>query len=113
MKAQVKADWLAALRSGDYKQTQGRLRRDEGFCCMGVLCDVIDPSKWRHELHELFSNHATWSYGDLALFPSVSVLPPVEILFNHRNVLSCMNDTKGLSFTEIADWIEQNIEEDS
>jgi hypothetical protein len=44
--------WVAALRSGKYKQTVGRLQRrrdyvgkygDEytaGFCCLGVLCDL-------------------------------------------------------------------------
>lgn len=40
MKPKVKAQWVAALRSGDYTQTQGRLRRDGGFCCLGVLCDL-------------------------------------------------------------------------
>jgi hypothetical protein len=40
----VKAKWLTALRSGEYKQGTNRLRTDasEGssFCCLGVLCDV-------------------------------------------------------------------------
>lgn len=32
--------WLAALRSGDYKQTTMTLRDEDGFCCLGVACDV-------------------------------------------------------------------------
>lgn len=32
--------WLAALRSGDYKQTTMTLRDKDGFCCLGVACDV-------------------------------------------------------------------------
>jgi hypothetical protein len=32
--------WLTALESGDYKQGHGRLRTDQGFCCLGVLCEV-------------------------------------------------------------------------
>jgi len=38
--AEVKTAWLAALRSGNYAQTRGALRRTDGFCCLGVLCDV-------------------------------------------------------------------------
>lgn len=32
--------WVDALRSGEYKQTTGRLRGDVGFCCLGVACDL-------------------------------------------------------------------------
>lgn len=35
--------WLAALRSGEYKQTPGVLRSlDGGYCCLGVLQHVLD-----------------------------------------------------------------------
>lgn len=43
--------WLKALRSRKYKQTTGTLRSfDEdtnkaAFCCLGVLCDVVDPQQ--------------------------------------------------------------------
>jgi hypothetical protein len=30
---------LADLRSGKYPQDKGRLRTDQGFCCLGVFCD--------------------------------------------------------------------------
>lgn len=61
MNAKVKAQWLNALRSGEYQQTQGSLERLEplepdgeydgsdqwqntgapvGFCCLGVLCHL-------------------------------------------------------------------------
>lgn len=40
MKAEVKAQWVAALRSGEYAQTKGRLRDGSGYCCLGVLCEV-------------------------------------------------------------------------
>ena len=38
--------WIKALRSGKYEQTKGGLRNRKGFCCLGVLCDVYDPTKW-------------------------------------------------------------------
>lgn len=31
---------VAALRSGDYQQDTGSLRTQNGFCCLGVVCDV-------------------------------------------------------------------------
>ena len=59
MNARVKKSWLAALRSGKYKQARGALRElmedddDEsgegepvvtGYCCLGVLCDLYAKS---------------------------------------------------------------------
>lgn len=32
--------WIAALESGDYKQTTDVLKSNEDFCCLGVLCDL-------------------------------------------------------------------------
>lgn len=40
MNPEIKSRWVAALRSGEYKQTTGRLRRDGGMCCLGVLTDL-------------------------------------------------------------------------
>ena len=45
--AEAKQKWLAALRSGHYQQAKGALRKgDLGFCCLGVLADVLEPSRW-------------------------------------------------------------------
>ena len=41
MDAKLKALWLEALRSGNYKQTSNELFDGEGYCCLGVLCDVM------------------------------------------------------------------------
>jgi hypothetical protein len=41
MNQEVKDKWLSALRSDKYKQTTGLLNHnDEGFCCLGVLCEI-------------------------------------------------------------------------
>jgi len=45
LKPEIKERWLEALRSGKYKQTTGYLRDDDGFCCLGVLCDVVKNDK--------------------------------------------------------------------
>jgi len=41
MNKEIKKKWIDALLSGDYKQTQEYLRDDEGYCCLGVLCDIF------------------------------------------------------------------------
>jgi hypothetical protein len=46
--------WVAALRSGEYKQGKGTLRPAENkYCCWGVLCDlhrqIVQPSLGRWE----------------------------------------------------------------
>jgi hypothetical protein len=36
----VKEQWVKDLRSGDFKQWRSQLHHeDEGYCCLGVLCD--------------------------------------------------------------------------
>lgn len=41
MKTDIKELWVAALESGEYEQTVGRLRKDgDKFCCLGVLCNL-------------------------------------------------------------------------
>lgn len=52
----VRRKWIAALRSGEYKQGTGMLRRRHkvysedrvGHCCLGVLCEVLGV-KYREE----------------------------------------------------------------
>jgi hypothetical protein len=46
MNPEVKARWVAALRSGEYKQAKNSLRKQDAFCCLGVLCDLYDSSQW-------------------------------------------------------------------
>ena len=41
----VRRRWIRALRSGEYKQTQGSLRDNSGFCCLGVLCELAVRAK--------------------------------------------------------------------
>lgn len=40
MNPRIKALWIAALRSGKYRQTKGELRTGDRFCCLGVLCNL-------------------------------------------------------------------------
>lgn len=40
LRPEVKKLWMDALRSGRYSQGREALRRDDQFCCLGVLCDL-------------------------------------------------------------------------
>lgn len=51
MDPERKAEWLAALRSGNYRQTTNKLTDDSGaYCCLGVACHLAVEagviSKW-------------------------------------------------------------------
>lgn len=97
MKAELKAKWLAALRSGKYKQGAGSLYEeiDDSYCCIGVLCDVMGMQKGKIEC---FDGLVDWqTVGGMRVETASS--------------LASMNDT-GSSFTEIADYIEANIPAD-
>lgn len=47
MNPDIKQRWVEALRSGEYQKDTGRLRTNEGYCCLGVLTDLyskeVDP----------------------------------------------------------------------
>jgi hypothetical protein len=40
MDPNIKQQWVAALRSGEYKQGMGALNLGGKMCCLGVLCDL-------------------------------------------------------------------------
>jgi hypothetical protein len=40
MNQEIKQKWIEALRSGSYSQTKQQLRKENSFCCLGVLCDL-------------------------------------------------------------------------
>jgi hypothetical protein len=57
MNSEVKAKWLEALRSGEYKQTRYTLRSGtNGFCCLGVLSDIyrkeVGGCSWERDCNE-------------------------------------------------------------
>ena len=41
MKVKYKKKWLKALRSGEFDQTKGSLADEDGYCCLGVLCEIV------------------------------------------------------------------------
>lgn len=102
MNAGIKAKWIAALRSGDYAQTRGVLRGARGFCCLGVLCDVVAPDGW--DMCNGYYDHHTRE-----TMPSDSISQLAGISHQDANTLASMNDEYGASFQQIAEWIEERL----
>lgn len=105
--------WVNALRSGEYQQTQEILAKmNDGvcsYCCLGVAgkirhLDSRDLCKYG-ELAELSQNED--DYDDLT---EIYGIPKALISGDLKTVLIDLNDNKGLSFEAIADFIEQNVE---
>lgn len=94
MKADLKAKWIKALRSGRYKQGKAELHPTEDtYCCLGVLCKVarIEKSRWE---------------GCGGLWDSLNSELGVSCARESR--LTKMNDSDGWSFKQIADWLEKH-----
>lgn len=45
MNPEVKQKWIDALRSGKYDQGKEKLRSVQGYCCLGVLCDLYSQEQ--------------------------------------------------------------------
>lgn len=41
--------WVEALRSGEYKQTKETLKDCNGYCCLGVLCEISGIDRFVRE----------------------------------------------------------------
>jgi hypothetical protein len=97
MDAQLKANWIEALRSGKYQQAKSFLKTDDGYCCLGVLCDIqgADFDAINEEFGSLSLSYNPKEY--LGQVPETSA-----------SELAQMNDN-GKSFSEIADYIEKNL----
>lgn len=112
-----KKKWIAALRSGEYKQLKNNLykenwvtsdRQESGYCCLGVAARVcgldkefIKDKDWLNEIDEEVINES---------------IPAMLLYDAYTNELikklQEMNDGEGRkqrSFKQIANWIEKNL----
>ena len=113
MNAEVKAKWLEALRSGKYKQGQGRLRsRDNKFCCLGVLEDVLEtPWTLKGTRFAVPDGGIPDAYSG-TLSPNSQVRCGISLhAIDHLTALNdgINNDGVGETFSVIADYIEANL----
>ncbi|MDG4783270.1 hypothetical protein O7614_26780 [Micromonospora sp. WMMD961] len=110
----IKARWTAALRSGDYGQTTGTLRRGDDFCCLGVLCDIAVKDGVIEEPTAGEVSNTYWYEGHSAALPLAVVEwsgivendPTPETGARGNPSLAELNDDYGLTFPQIADVID-------
>jgi hypothetical protein len=61
MNPEIKQKWIDALLSGKYEQGSEKLRSHQGFCCLGVLCDLYaqEPFTQGWKFHGAFEEENT------------------------------------------------------
>ena len=131
---QVKQKWVDALRSGEYQQATGKLKSQEGFCCLGVLCDLYakehEDAGWEYRGTDRPSDPTDYWYFDdqsESLPVSVAQWVGIEGYTVHVKVLDedyCYDEDEedvycevdvidlndnGDSFKRIADLIEESL----
>jgi len=94
--------WVKALRSGEYKQCSDRLHDGTGYCCLGVMIDVLVDGYWER-------CNSCWIFDNGSQYPSDRVRMELSISNYAIKTLSCLND-KGEEFNYIADFIELNMD---
>ena len=109
MKPEIKKLWVDALRSGTYKQGFGRLKTDQGYCCLGVLTQLcaIDKQLDFDTVADdrglvLSRNVLAWAHDK-----EVDYYDQNPIVAGHA--LSVWNDKYNADFNQIADLIEQYL----
>jgi len=111
MNREVAEKWIAALRSGEYTQGTECLRSlNDTFCCLGVLCDLAVKSGVPVRVKMSSDNYQYEGHGELL---PLSVMKWSGVKTNVGDIndsdLTSKNDS-GMTFSEIADLIEQNVE---
>lgn len=114
MNPDIKADWVAALRSGEYKQGQGTLRRGDKFCCLGVLYEACGLVMW-HPITMAFAPSDgppvytnDWDEDRNVGYPSEELYEKVGLNPGDGQRLAGFND-EGKNFNLIADYIEEQL----
>ena len=115
MNKQVKDKLVKALRSGDYKQTTGKLRDEgEGHCCLGVLCDLHSKetgTPWGEDGYYLKTD--SWLPDKVVVWSGLARSGGLvdRIMINGRMMptLIALNDDAKYSFNQIADVIEDQF----
>lgn len=115
MNSQIKQKWIDALKSGEYQQTSNNLRTEQGYCCLGVLCDLYAKEKSDDDVR--------WSqyYDEYVFLGEDSILPGEvrewaglsdnDVFYTDDGegvYLAYLNDS-GTNFEQLAQIIEENI----
>ncbi len=110
MKREIKEQWVAALRSGEYKQGRTYRHRDMDFCCLGVLCDLHSKATgtpWQPATSGVFTYGGNTDVLPFEVTAWAGLLGGDPKLGSNESAVS-LNDG-GASFAQIADLIEAHL----
>ena len=107
---EVKQAWIEALTSGEYERGRGYLRVNAKFCCLGVLCDLHSKDNKEFAWVKGLFNTFTYDECEGRLPTSVSEWVGVseDDSSSFSSNLGWLNDRRGLTFRELAEYIEDN-----
>jgi hypothetical protein len=109
MQQDLKNKWIEALLSGKYKQGQASLRLTlvngkQVHCCLGVLCDILDPDGWKELGDEDVHIHKS-KRGE---YLSEEALSLIGMTRAQQQKYYQLNDN-GWAFKTIAEDIKENL----
>lgn len=114
MKPEIKEKWVAALRSGEYKQGRNNLAnvKTNRFCCLGVLCEValkegVNLEVTKGSSMKFYNGECGYLPRKVAAWADCKDLPSVNTKDGIKS-LAALND-KGVRFKTIAKLIEEQL----
>lgn len=99
--------WLAALRSGKYKQSKEVLQSIDGYCCLGVACKVLIPKS-----KMTFNGKSGLMSGSMPVTQEFAPDWLVQINGYLPTRLTNLNDIDNYTFSQIADYVEKELKEE-
>lgn len=119
MNKEWKDKWVAALRSGEYKQgiealrytshAPGNLFEDvKAYCCLGVLCDLVakeypDQFYWEDDIFHFKKDGRVYEESYVLPGAVIDIVGEPSIF---PQTLMSYNDNARYSFNKIADLLE-------
>lgn len=107
MDKKIAKEWADALRSGKYKQGIGYLNRKKTFCCLGVLCEILNVPRYVSDEDRPFVRYGTAADSTGFVVP-LYITKRIALSYEIQSQLAVMNDC-GDTFETIAAFIEKEF----
>lgn len=103
--------WIKALTSGKYKQSEGHLEFDGGYCCLGVACKVAEENGIKLEYYDKeISGKCLTSQPNVKDWLGLTTSDGKFYEEDYCTSLAELNDS-GIPFKKIADSIKEKAEQ--
>lgn len=114
MNADIKAQWVQALRSGNYVKGLGNLKAEyvDGlvrYCCLGVLCELSPVEGLTVGRQTEWDTHATYLPPSVQQWAGLDTGNPKVSYMSGESTLADVNDRTDSTFEDIADLIEAHL----